>query len=73
MELGEYPFSEKYGLSWQIMLMVHCDTQDEMFNPPAGGKDEQKIARVTQAFLKMKKFNIAALKQTATELKLTCI
>lgn len=45
---------DKYGLSWQIVPSV----MDEMFKE----KDEKKIARVTEAFLKMKKFDIDALK-----------
>jgi len=36
---------------------------DRMLNPPAGGKDPKKIARVTEAFLKMKKFDLAELKR----------
>jgi hypothetical protein len=32
---------------------------DEMLN----GKDERKLARVTEAFLKIKKFDIAKLKE----------
>jgi predicted 3-demethylubiquinone-9 3-methyltransferase (glyoxalase superfamily) len=46
---------DKYGLSWQIVPSV----MDEMFKE----KDEEKIARVTEAFLKMKKFDIGALKR----------
>jgi predicted 3-demethylubiquinone-9 3-methyltransferase (glyoxalase superfamily) len=46
---------DKYGLSWQIVPSV----MDEMFKE----KDERKIARVTEAFLKMKKFDIDALKR----------
>jgi predicted 3-demethylubiquinone-9 3-methyltransferase (glyoxalase superfamily) len=46
---------DKYGLSWQIVPRV----MDEMFKE----KDEKKIARVTEAFLKMKKFDIDALKR----------
>lgn len=48
---------DKYGVSWQIV--------------PAGmdalmaSGDQEKIDRVTQAFLKMKKFNIAELEQAA--------
>jgi predicted 3-demethylubiquinone-9 3-methyltransferase (glyoxalase superfamily) len=45
---------DKYGLSWQIVPSI----MDEMFKE----KDEKKIARVTEAFLKMKKFDIDALK-----------
>jgi len=46
---------DKYGLSWQIVPSV----MDEMFKE----KDEKKIARVTEAFLKMKKFDINALRR----------
>jgi predicted 3-demethylubiquinone-9 3-methyltransferase (glyoxalase superfamily) len=46
---------DKYGLSWQIVPT----TMDEMMKD----KDEKKIARVTEAFLKMKKFDIAELKK----------
>jgi predicted 3-demethylubiquinone-9 3-methyltransferase (glyoxalase superfamily) len=45
---------DKYGLSWQIVPTV----MDEMFK----GKDEKKLARMTAAFLKMKKFDIEGLK-----------
>lgn len=45
---------DKYGVSWQIVPTV----MQEMM---ASG-DKEKIARVTQAFLKMKKFDIAALR-----------
>ena len=46
---------DKYGLSWQIVPTV----VDEMFKD----KDDQKIARVTAAFLKMKKFDIESLER----------
>lgn len=46
---------DKYGLSWQIVPSV----MNEMFKD----KDEKKMARVTEAFLKMKKFDIAELKR----------
>lgn len=46
---------DKYGLSWQIIPTV----MDEMLQD----KDEQKIARVTEAFLKMRKFDLAELKK----------
>ena len=46
---------DKYGLSWQIVPTV----MDEMLKD----KDQKKIARVTEAFLKMKKFDIDALKK----------
>jgi predicted 3-demethylubiquinone-9 3-methyltransferase (glyoxalase superfamily) len=44
---------DKYGFSWQIVPI----DMDEMLKD----KDEAKIARVTEAFLKMKKFDIAKL------------
>jgi predicted 3-demethylubiquinone-9 3-methyltransferase (glyoxalase superfamily) len=44
---------DKYGLSWQIVPTV----MDDMMS--SGNKE--KIGRVTQAFLKMKKFDIATL------------
>lgn len=46
---------DKFGLSWQIVPTI----MDEMLN----GKDQAKLARVTDAFLKMKKFDIAKLKE----------
>jgi len=46
---------DKYGLSWQIVPTV--------MNKMMKDKDKKKLARVTEAFLKMKKFDIAALKQ----------
>ena len=46
---------DKYGLSWQVVPAV----MDEMLQD----NDETKVARVTEAFLKMKRFDIAALKQ----------
>jgi predicted 3-demethylubiquinone-9 3-methyltransferase (glyoxalase superfamily) len=49
---------DKYGLSWQITPAV----MQELL----GGNDQKSIDRVTQAFLKMKKFDIAALKRAAT-------
>ncbi len=45
---------DKYGLSWQITPWA----MDEML----ASKDKKKIAAVTAAFLKMKKFDIATLK-----------
>ena len=48
---------DKYGLSWQIAPAVMGEL--------LGGNDKKRIERVTQAFLKMKKFDIAALKQAA--------
>ena len=50
---------DKFGLSWQIVPTV----MDEMFKE----KDEKKIARVTEAFLKMKKFDIAKLQEAAKQ------
>jgi len=46
---------DKYGLSWQIVPTA----MDEMMKD----KDEKKIARVTEAFLEMKKFDINTLKR----------
>jgi len=46
---------DKYGLSWQIVPAV----MNEMMKD----KDEKKLARMTDAFLKMKKFDIAKLKE----------
>ena len=48
---------DKYGLSWQIAPAV----MQEML----GGGDRARINRVTQAFLKMKKFDLAALERAA--------
>lgn len=50
---------DKFGLSWQIVLTV----MDEMLSD----KDQSKLARVTEAFLKMKKFDIAKLKKAYGE------
>jgi predicted 3-demethylubiquinone-9 3-methyltransferase (glyoxalase superfamily) len=46
---------DKFGLSWQVVPTV----MDEMLSD----KDPAKLARVTQEFLKMKKFDIAKLQQ----------
>ena len=46
---------DKYGLSWQIVPTA----LDEMMKD----KDEKRMARVTEAFLKMKKFDLAELKR----------
>jgi predicted 3-demethylubiquinone-9 3-methyltransferase (glyoxalase superfamily) len=46
---------DKYGLSWQVGPAI----MGEML----GSGDQEAIARVTQAFLKMKKFDIATLKK----------
>ena len=46
---------DKYGLSWQIAPTI--------MNELLTSKDQERIARVTQAFLKMKKFNIQDLKR----------
>lgn len=46
---------DRYGLSWQIVPTA----MDEMMND----KDEKRLAQVTEAFLKMKKFDIEALKR----------
>jgi predicted 3-demethylubiquinone-9 3-methyltransferase (glyoxalase superfamily) len=46
---------DKYGLSWQIVPTA----LEEML----AGDDEARKARVTEAFLKMKKFDLAALRR----------
>lgn len=46
---------DKYGFSWQISPTI----MEKMYEE----KDDAKIARVTEAFLKMKKFNIEELKK----------
>ncbi len=46
---------DKYGVSWQIVPTV--------MNEMMASGDKEKIARVTQAFLKMKKFDIETLKR----------
>ncbi len=46
---------DRYGLSWQIVPSI----MDEMMRD----KDNKKTARVTEAFLKMKKFDIGELKK----------
>lgn len=48
---------DKYGVSWQIVPI----DMDEMMQ----SKDQAKVDRVTQAFLKMKKFDLAKLKEAA--------
>ena len=48
---------DKYGLSWQIVPTL----MDELMR----SRDDKKIARVVQAFLPMKRFDIAALKRAA--------
>ncbi len=46
---------DKYGLSWQIVPAV----LDDMMK----SKDPERLARITRAFLRMKKFDIAALQR----------
>lgn len=46
---------DRYGLSWQIVPSM----MDEMME----SADDAKVARITQAFLKMKKFDIARLRE----------
>ena len=48
---------DKYGLSWQIAPTLMQEV--------LGSSDKKRMERVTQAFLKMKKFDIAALKRAA--------
>jgi predicted 3-demethylubiquinone-9 3-methyltransferase (glyoxalase superfamily) len=52
---------DKFGLSWQIVPTV----MDEMLSD----RDPSKLARVTEAFLKMKKFDIAKLKEVYGQAK----
>lgn len=46
---------DKYGLSWQVY--------PEMMNQMLQDPDREKVGRVTQSFLQMKKFNLATLEQ----------
>lgn len=46
---------DKFGLSWQ----VNPSKMDQMLND----KDPERVKRVTEAFLKMKKFNLAELEK----------
>jgi predicted 3-demethylubiquinone-9 3-methyltransferase (glyoxalase superfamily) len=46
---------DKYGLSWQIVPTAMSEMMKD--------KDAKKLARVTEAFLKMKKFDIATLQR----------
>ncbi len=48
---------DKYGLPWQIVP----DEMDEML----ASNDQARVARVTEAFLKMKKFDLATLREAA--------
>jgi predicted 3-demethylubiquinone-9 3-methyltransferase (glyoxalase superfamily) len=48
---------DKFGISWQIVPTA----MDEVFKE----KDEKKIARVTEAFLQMKKFDLEKLQVAA--------
>jgi predicted 3-demethylubiquinone-9 3-methyltransferase (glyoxalase superfamily) len=50
---------DRYGLSWQIVPTI----LDEILQD----KDAKKVARVTEAFLKMKKFDIAGLLKAYSE------
>jgi len=47
---------DRYGLSWQVTPVI--------MNEMLFGTDKERTARVTKAFLKMKKFDIDALKRT---------
>jgi predicted 3-demethylubiquinone-9 3-methyltransferase (glyoxalase superfamily) len=47
---------DKYGVTWQIVPTVLVKMLQD--------KDKKKVSRVTEAFLKMKKFDIATLKRT---------
>jgi predicted 3-demethylubiquinone-9 3-methyltransferase (glyoxalase superfamily) len=47
---------DNYGLSWQIVPII---LDEQMLR----SKDKEKVSRVTEAFLKMKKFDFDALKK----------
>lgn len=49
---------DKYGLSWQIVPNVMTEMMKD--------KDKDRLARVTEAFLKMKKFDLETLKKAYT-------
>jgi predicted 3-demethylubiquinone-9 3-methyltransferase (glyoxalase superfamily) len=51
--VGDVLRYNKYGVSWQIVPTI----MEEMLKD----KDKEKLARVTEAFLKMKKFDIKVL------------
>lgn len=46
---------DQFGVSWQIVPTIMWEMQKS--------KDKKKLARLTEAFLKMKKFDIATLRQ----------
>ena len=46
---------DKFGVSWQVVPTI--------LNQLLGGTDRERTARVTKAFLKMKRFDIEALKR----------
>jgi predicted 3-demethylubiquinone-9 3-methyltransferase (glyoxalase superfamily) len=46
---------DRYGVTWQIVPTVLAKMLQD--------KDKKKVSRVTEAFLKMKKFDIATLKR----------
>lgn len=46
---------DKFGVSWQIVPTIMYEMQKT--------GDKQKLARLTETFLKMKKFDIATLRQ----------
>ncbi len=50
---------DRFGLSWQVT--------PTRLGELMGGPDKARTERVTQAFLKMKKFDIAALERAATD------
>ena len=48
---------DKYGVSWQIVPVA--------MNEMMATNDKEKLSRITQALLKMKKFDIAELEKAA--------
>lgn len=55
---------DRYGLSWQIVPSV--------MNEMMACQDREKISRVTEAFLQMKKFDIAKLKEAFGSSRKAC-
>lgn len=71
-KLSAYPEAEqcgwlkdRYGLSWQITPTIMNDMMNE--------KDDLRLANVTKAFLKMKKFDISELKKAYAKITIQTI
>lgn len=74
MEWGAYPFAQncgwtadRYGLSWQVMYRTDFEIKQKItptiLDTLMNSGDKEKTARVTRAFLAMKKSDITALKK----------